>query len=143
MQQIMQQEDQQQNYYLNHIINTYGQSDKYQAKAESSTGYKVSWDKGNTWANYIQKSSDYLKTEKPYVIKEKTNANDMWVASPNSPNVSVVKNLFVVSCSGFVTGQTTDMASANTYCGFRPLVCLKSDIHLEKSEDGNSYVIVE
>ena len=116
--------------------NAMHEKDKYQAKAESSTGYKISWNKGSTWDTYISSSSDYLKTEKPYVISEKTNAYAMWLASPSAGTSNDVVS---VDYTGIVRNYD---GYSNYSNGFRPLVCLKSDIHLEKSEDGN-YTIVE
>ncbi len=104
----------------------------YVAGATSNTGYQIKKQASDSWSYGI---SSMLKTEKPYVISETTNAYAMWLASPSAYGSSSVMDVY---SNGDVSGASYD----NDRLGFRPLVCLKSDIHLEKSEDGN-YTIVE
>ena len=103
----------------------------YRARASSATGYEISKDGGDNWATYY---SEMLSTsDSLYVISNYTNnAAAMWLASPSADDPTYVMN---VLCNGYVYYYRyyyTDI-------GFRPLVCLKSDIQLEA--DGAGYKI--
>ena len=100
----------------------------YRARASSATGYEISKDGGDNWATYY---SEMLSTsDSLYVISNYTNnAAAMWLASPSADDPTYVMN---VLCNGYVYYYRyyyTDI-------GFRPLVCLKSDIQLEADGDG-------
>ena len=102
----------------------------YKARASSSTGYQISKDGGINWANVyggMLSTSDSL-----YVITSQTNALAMWLASPSAGYASNVMNVYY-------NGYVNYYYYSNTYLGFRPLVCLKSDIQLEA--DGAGYKI--
>ena len=104
----------------------------YQARAENATGYKISNDGGTSWEYYY---SGMLNTKDSlYVISSQSDALAYWVASPcaNSANYGMY-----VYCSGNVSNN---IYSTN-YIGFRPLVSLKSDVQLQKNEDG-TYTIL-
>lgn len=112
---------------------------KYKARAKSAKGYEISTDGGeeggNTWSNYITSSADYLNDSDPtFVINSKDNAYGMWLASPsaNAPN-----RVMAVDSIGDVSYRAS---FSSTNYGFRPLVCLKSDVQLQKNADG-SYTI--
>ena len=108
----------------------------YTSRAETATGYQISTNGGSTWKDYMTTSSEYLKTsDRTYVISSKSNASGYWVASPSAFGTSALMN---VACYGNVGWYGYNSASY----GFRPLVCLKSDVKLEKNDDG-SYTIVE
>ena len=106
----------------------YNLKNQYQAKASNATGYQISWDSGATWKSYTDTSSAYLKTDPLYVITKQTDAYAYWLASPSARDTSSVMD---VSCSGNVSATSYNYS---TY-GFRPLVCLKSDVTLEKVSD--------
>ena len=90
----------------------------------------------NNYGYYINNSESMSlsKSEKPYVITSESNAYGMWVASPSA---SYNNNIMYVHRVGNVAG----VGYSATYCGFRPLVCLKSDTELKKNDDG-SFTIV-
>ena len=99
----------------------------YKARASSSTGYEISKDGGTNWAtgySGMLSTSDSL-----YVITSQTNAAAMWLASPSANDTYYVMSVY---CSGDVKFYYYGYA----YSGFRPLVCLKSDIQLEADGDG-------
>lgn len=54
----------------------------------------------------------------------------MWVASPSA--ISGI-NVYGVAYDGDVDGTTY----GNSDIGFRPLVCLQSNVQLEKQQDGS------
>ena len=98
----------------------------YKAQATSSTGYQIS--KG---VNLSTSDSLYVLPSSGSTLEsgKTSGANGMWLASPSAYGTLNVIN---VGYWGAV---------ANNYCnssgiGFRPLVCLKSDIQLEADGDG-------
>ena len=85
---------------------------------------------------------DLSTLEKPYVITETDHARGMWLASPST----YVSGICILTCNYKGTIGTSSTGFKNvttnvTEAGFRPLVCLKSDIQLQKSEDGNYTII--
>ena len=117
---------------------------KYQVDvpSESNTGvgYKISTNYGaeGSWNSSIESSSDYLSTSDPLYINQPndySNAYGYWLASPSDNNTyGVIQVNYHCSVD-------------NSFCnyghyGFRPLVCLKSGIQLEKVENGK-YKIAE
>ena len=106
----------------------YKLNNQYQAQASSNTGYQISWDSGATWKSYTDTSSAYLKTDPLYVITKQTDAYAYWLASPSAYGAYSV---MIVNYGGGVNGTSY---STSSY-GFRPLVCLKSDVTLEKVSD--------
>lgn len=102
----------------------------YRARASSDTGYEISKDGGDNWAtNY----SGMLSTsDRLYVLPTSNGAYAMWLASPSAGGIS---HVMYVRSNGYVNYCVYNY----TGLGFRPLVCLKSDIQLEA--DGNGYKI--
>ena len=102
----------------------------YEAQATSATGYQLRVNEG-TWKDYTDSSSDYLdSSDSLYVLPSSKGASAMWLASPSAYTASVM----YVYCSGYVSVSDYD---ANDR-GFRPLVCLKSNVQLLESGDGFS-----
>ena len=104
-------------------------NEKYKARASRATGYQISKDGGTNWASWyigMLGTSDSL-----YVITSQTNALAMWLASPSAYGTSYV---VYVNYAGFVGCYNYNYTGADL--GFRPLVCLKSDIQLEADGDG-------
>ncbi|MCI8470901.1 MAG: hypothetical protein HFJ35_05470 [Clostridia bacterium] len=100
----------------------------YQARAKSNVGYEISKDGGTSWANYY---GGMIDTSDNLYIKSSTQS--MWLASPSANNSD---SIMLVNYGGVTaTGYTGNVL------GFRPLVCLKSNVELEKQEDG-SYKIM-
>ena len=92
----------------------------YKARASSATGYKIS--KGGALS-----TSDSL-----YVLPHSNGAVAMWLASPSAINTNGVMDVYD---SGNVDYNYYNYPSI----GFRPLVCLKSNVLLEA--DGAGYKI--
>ena len=98
----------------------------YESQASSATGYQIRKTSSDSWSTGIGsmlKTSDSL-----YVITKQTDALAYWLASPSAYSTDYVMN---VNCNGSVTYYDYD----NLSYGFRPLVCLKSDVTLEKVSD--------
>ena len=104
----------------------------YQARAKDVVGYEISKDGGVNWANYY---SGMLDTrDSLYVIKDTAKAYAMWLASPSANDAT---NVMYVDYDGDVSNGKYD----NGRYGFRPLVSLKSNVQLQKNEDG-TYTIL-
>ena len=98
----------------------------YESQASSATGYQIRKTSSDSWSNYVNsmlKTSDSL-----YVITKQTDAYAYWLASPSASNTN---NVMRVGYGGYVSISNYDISSN----GFRPLVCLKSDVTLEKVSD--------
>ena len=101
----------------------------YQAKAVSETGYQISKDGGENWANYY---SGMLSTsETLYVLSSSSGALAMWLASPSANDSSLVVH---VTYDGYVVCSSY---YADVF-GFRPVVSLKSEISIIKNDDGSA-----
>ena len=115
--------------------------DLYKSQASSATGYQVSNNGGTSYANYISgmlRTDDilYLLPETNTILDSgnKSGANAMWLASPSS---HYGDGVMYVNYGGYVA--TID--SSNAGIGFRPLVCLNSNILLNKNEATGDYEI--
>ena len=97
----------------------------------NSTGYCISWSEGGV-DTYISGLNTY---ESLYVISDTSKANGMWIGAPCSGN-NFTNGLLSVNYDGSMGNSTY----GNTNPGFRPLVCLNSNIQLEKQSDG-TYLI--
>ena len=101
--------------------------DLYKTQASSATGYQVSNNGGTSYANGI---SGMLSTsEDLYVLPQNKGANAMWLASPSANGGDIVMH---VGCKG---GMSNNDFYAPTR-GFRPLVCLNSNILLNEVDGG-------
>ena len=102
----------------------------YKARVESLNGYQISKDGGENWANNypgIISKSDTL-----YLLENgtKSGSDAMWFASPSATNLY---NVMYVRCDGEVFYSSYDGVGI----GFRPVVCLKSEISITNNEDGS------
>ena len=103
----------------------------YEAQATSATGYQLRVN-GGIWENNIDSSSNYLDPKDGfYVLPSSKGAYAMWLASPAAYDVYNVMN---VNCNGNVCSYGCNVSTN----GFRPLVCLKSNVQLQESGDGFS-----
>ena len=100
----------------------------YQAKAISATGYKISKDGGVNWADLY--SGMFSTSEPLYVLSSSSGALAMWLASPSARDSDRVM---------FVTyNGSLDYASYNyDVIGFRPVVCLNSEVSITDNGDGS------
>ena len=108
------------------LFNSYNQSHgtSYITKATSATGYKISKD---TEENLTTSIGSMLSTsDSLYVISSTTNAQAMWVASPSAYSALY---LMYVAYGGRVS---YDSYNTDGF-GFRPLVCLNSNVTLQEA----------
>ena len=107
--------------------------DLYKTQASSATGYQVSNNGGGTsYANYI---SGMLSTsEDLYVLPQNKGANAMWLASPSAGNSNRVMRVSYDGRVGYDYYTRADV-------GFRPLVCLNSNILLNWNDQTQKYDI--
>ena len=101
--------------------------DLYKTQASSATGYQVSNNGGTSYANYI---SGMLSTsEDLYVLPQNKGANAMWLASPSDGDGGGVMRVRY-------GGDMYNDSYGGTTGGFRPLVCLNSNILLNEVAGG-------
>ena len=99
----------------------------YRAQATGINGYQISKDGGVNWDTYY---SGILNTgDTQYVINSTAKASAMWLASPSAGSTS---NVMYVYYHGRVGGSSYNYG----YVGFRPLVCLNSNVSLKAVEGG-------
>lgn len=113
------------------LIQSYNQihDTKYNSKASSDVGYEISKDGGenwNSWWSYMLDKNDSL-----YVLPKSNGATGMWISSPCFGNTS---NVFYTRSTGNVGG--TYFTDFESDVGFRPIVCLNSNVNLVESENG-------
>lgn len=98
----------------------------YEAKATSSTGYQIRINDGE-WKNCTEESLEYLDmNDEMYVINDTT---IMWVASPANGSGHAT-----MGCNG--SGRIDFYNIERTDMGFRPVVCLNSNVQLHEAENG-------
>ena len=100
----------------------------YRAIASSATGYQVSNNGGTSYSNSI--SSMLSKSENLYILPQNKGANAMWLASPSADYSYNVMDVY------YYTGNVGYSDFSWNYVGFRPLVCLNSNILLKEVEGG-------
>ena len=107
----------------------------YGAKASSETGYQITKTETSDtgWANCIYNMLRESDTKQLYVSEStNTNAAAFLLASPSAESTD---SLMYVNYTGDIDGS-----SYNVVRGFRPLVCLNSNVELERQENG-TYLI--
>ena len=95
----------------------------YRAQVSNVTGYEISNDGGASWTNSIvigNGDTTYVKRGRSYA---------MWLASPSATNSTDMMRMQD-------NGNIGSFPYSNSYPGFRPLVCLKSDVLLKEVEGG-------
>ena len=103
----------------------------YKAQATSATGYQLRVN-GGTWKDYTYSSSDYLdSSDSLYVLPSSKGADAMWVASPSAYGTDSVMYVYY-------NGSVKYNLYYYIFFGFRPLVCLNSNVQLQESGDGFS-----
>ena len=93
----------------------------YESQASSATGYQIRKTSSDSWDS---RGSPMLSTSDPlYEITSTSNAMGYWLASPDT--YDLVMNVYYI-------GYVNAYFYSNDCKGFRPLVCLKSNIKLQK-----------
>lgn len=112
------------------ILNSYNQKNKkdYKAEVRDDNGYSISIDNGQTWEKSI--SGILGVDDNTYVIRDNSNAIQTWIASPSS---NANNNMIAINTSGAITFQYY----GSNEPGFRPVVCLKNEVELERNNDGS------
>ena len=102
------------------------ESQAVESSDKSNTGYQIRKTSSDSWFTGI--GSMLTTSDSLYVITKQTDALAYWLASPSAYNPNGV---MYVDYDGNVTIGTYN----DINYGFRPLVCLKSDVTLEKVSD--------
>ena len=93
----------------------------------SAGGYQIRKDSDSEWGNWV-----YLYEEdSTYAIRDKTKAKSLWIASPS---VAGATNVFKIRSQGRLENQSCYNTTNDV--GFRPVVCLKSEVQLIKKSEG-------
>ena len=125
---------------LDMVFTSYNQStnprDKYQSRAESSTGYTMSHDSGTKW--YCSFSNVLVGVDNLYSISRSSNAIQYWVSSPGCSQNDPASVMYIENGGGIGSYTYSAYRASN---GYRPVVCLKSGISLKEVEAGKSYQI--
>lgn len=99
----------------------------YQMQPISAGGYQIRKDSDSEWGNWV-----YLYEEdSTYAIRDKTKAKSLWIASPS---VAGATNVFKIRSQGRLENQSCYNTTNDV--GFRPVVCLKSEVQLIKKSEG-------
>ncbi|MDE5539953.1 MAG: hypothetical protein K2J20_05655, partial [Bacilli bacterium] len=93
----------------------------------NSNGYKVQFGSDSDSYGTSGVESDF---EEIYIKSDNSNAEGMWIASPAA---DVNTSLWATTYNGWL--MFSRLSDKN--CGFRPIVCLKSEFDLVEDEDGN------
>ena len=105
--------------------------DKYVECTYDDTGYRVKWSDStsspSTSISGVEDDNDL------YYITEDNKCNYMWIASPSS-----CQSIYLIYMGG--TGYLDYNGYRHSNTGFRPILCLKSEIKLEKQND-KTYLI--
>ena len=92
---------------------------------DSNYGYKIRKQSSDLWDTRI--TNTLKKDDSTYCLN--SDATYVWLASPSA---AWSNNLFIVSMWGMV--DSGDFRGK--YVGFRPLVCLSSNVHLKQTDSG-------
>lgn len=112
--------------------NKKNRNNNFKTKVESNTGYLISTDSGTNWSyskgkfsgSPIFESGSYLlSTPKP------VDTSAYWYSNTRS--------LHSITYGQYISYNDI----YGDECGLRPVVCLKSDVYLEKNSDGNFSII--
>ena len=104
-----------------------------QCDSVNSTGYQIKWNDGSYGYTLSGLTPDELNGI--YIKKDTTKTNCMWLASPSAYGSDI---LFDVDYTGTVDFSRYYGGAV----GLRPLVCLKSEVQLERV-DSDTFRIVE
>lgn len=118
------------------LFNSYNNkyNTKYLAKAVSVAGYQISKDNGENWD--IMYDEMLNGNDDLYAIAELyKKTQGMWLASPSGDTTANNRVMLAGNTGG--VGRTT---YGTTAIGFRPVICLNSDVKLEKQADGSYHV---
>ena len=98
----------------------------YKAKVTSILGYQISKD-----SNFVVAYPGMLDArDSLYVLASSKGASGCWVASPSQANSY---SIMFLGCDGGIGNCDCNYGAV----GFRPVVCLKSNVKIEKNDDGN------
>ena len=99
----------------------------------NSYGYDIKWSTSSSYDTYITglTQNDFYGI---YIKSDSSKASGMWIASPASSNNNLQ--------SAYSVGNIDDYTYSYDMLGLRPIVCLKSDVRLEKIND-EMYEIID
>lgn len=93
-------------------------------------GYSLAWNDGSSFTESRITGLTQDEYDSIYIKSNRTKADGMWIAFPSSNGANV---LFVAKSGGVV--DKNGSYNSSSY-GFRPVVCLKSDVKLVDNGNG-------
>ena len=109
--------------------------DKYIEYDAVTNGYKIKWNTDTEYATDLELVEDYNHI----YVRSDGNINTafgMWIASPSADNI---RNLIATNKNSITRGQYNHYYG--NLWGLRPIVCLDSNVILEKGSGDNNYTI--
>ncbi len=119
---------------IEQIIKAYNKKYKknYSAKATSEWGYRVSDTGAEPYK--IDISGMFNSSDTAFVISERSRADTLIVSTPY--DFGSTGDQMLLKFDGSIKCYANEHYYSKTY-GIRPIICLKSNVVLEKQEDGN------
>ncbi len=114
------------------------QSKYIECGSATSSGYKVKWNNGSYSSFVTGISRDEFNNI--YIKSSTSKAYGMWIASPADD--SVVGSVMVTNYEGAVLNEYYDEFGDRDGNGFCPLVCLQSNVKIEKNLSTGNYRII-
>ncbi len=114
------------------------QSKYIECGSATSSGYKVKWNNGSYSSFVTGISRDEFNNI--YIKSSTSKAYGMWIASPADD--PVVGSVMVTNYEGAVLNEYYDEFSDRYGNGFCPLVCLQSNVKIEKNLSTGNYRII-
>ena len=109
----------------------------YQTRANNTSGYNISADSGAHWAIFINDmiERDTASKDSPYIVSGQDKALGYWVSSPMANSSDGY-----IGCVLQYAGIGHNKYNYAHY-GFRPIVCLNTDVSLEETTVNGKIVL--
>ena len=110
--------------------------DKYIEYDAVTNGYKIKWNTDTEYATDLELLEDYNHI---YVRSDGdiNTAFGMWIASPSADNIVSL----IATNNNSITSVYGYSSNHGNLWGLRPIVCLDSNVILEKGSGDNNYTI--
>lgn len=108
--------------------------DKYIENNVATNGYNIKWNTDTEYTSGLELPEDYNSI---YVKSDTSKAYGMWIASPAADDEMVV--ILMNTYEKFISGEIYNSYYSNLW-GLRPIVCLNSDVILEKGSGDNFFI---
>ena len=107
--------------------------DKYIENNVTTNGYNIKWNTDTEYTSSLELPEDYNSI---YVKSDTSKAYGMWIASPASDELVII---LMNTYEKFISGEIYNSYYSSLW-GLRPIVCLNSDVILEKGSGDNFFI---